>query len=502
MKLTKNLVVTLSILGLSSPAFAQTTQPQRVVIKGTNAAAEVIDKLVNPTGELANLLREGECGRIDYPIFADGSAEGEKALCEGKQIVAPMIRRFDAAICNTACKSRVTGASQALMIDSAVVVVRNNGANDATCDTAITTGDDASATSAVNLLKIIYAGVDGSGSQAACNDPVRLNLVNNWGKIWNNDCASGSCSELHHAFRRADIADVTQRFNLLAGITGFCNGKEGEDKDPVRRSCRSEETFCGADGTLGLVLPIVIDAKTGAAADEIHNSKSCAIQSFASAAAKLEFNAQGLPVFVCPYGTVDDPRDIAGNCLYPVDAEGKFGCLAASGFFNLPIVADSNFDARAYNRVARRKDGRAINPSNGEGLFYRLVSGCNEGLNVTSQIGCMVNSNDCSVGMADSRAHRAWSTRNEKAATATLDGEAYTTDKYPLPLDVRLATLKGYADTVRDEARLTECILDLDKQGKLGGKTILQYAVEQVGFESVPRQTTLFSTINYTFQCQ
>src|SRR5262249_38133225 len=72
-----------------------------------------------------------------------------------------------------------------------------------------------------------------------------------------------STAGVKHAYRRGDSSGTTDTFLSLlnapaSGTTPFCNGAEKEDKAPIRRMCDQTEQVCEADGTLGLVLPIVV----------------------------------------------------------------------------------------------------------------------------------------------------------------------------------------------------------------------------------------------------
>src|SRR5262249_47129813 len=75
---------------------------------------------------------------------------------------------------------------------------------------------------------------------------------------------------IEHAYRLGDLSSTTDTFlTLLSAPTinatsgaPFCNGNEKQDKDPIRVKCSQNDQVCEADGTLGVVLPIVIPTYT------------------------------------------------------------------------------------------------------------------------------------------------------------------------------------------------------------------------------------------------
>jgi ABC-type phosphate transport system substrate-binding protein len=153
-----------------------------------------------------------------------------------------------------------------------------------------------------------------------CSDPCRVELVNNWSKLFQNACSGGECTQLRHAFRRDENSGTTDAFRDLLSVRGtpdfvadgnkgfpFCNeldagandvpaacppltvagavaGSPGlsarpylelyQDQDPIRRTALGTgalaldlktpppvaptEQVASAKGDLGLVLPISV----------------------------------------------------------------------------------------------------------------------------------------------------------------------------------------------------------------------------------------------------
>ena len=175
-----------------------------------------------------------------------------------------------------------------------------------------------------DVLRVLWAGGDharfpgsGNGQTRAnridrCNSPIRHGLVSNWDNIVQHlpgvTCAGGpagaSCGKLRHVLRRDDVSGTTDTFlNLLGlatmsgnlaipstaagvyprtdgmGRTGyseglnvpFCNGRDGEDQDPIRVQCTNNavsstsfnDETCNVDGTMGLVTAIRIPTTVG-----------------------------------------------------------------------------------------------------------------------------------------------------------------------------------------------------------------------------------------------
>ena len=131
-----------------------------------------------------------------------------------------------------------------------------------------------------DLLRLLYTGLRHSDpnppSASAsltgdCKSPERRALVANYANLYHGGCTATGCTQgIKRAFRRADLSGTTDTFLSLIGApaivlssgkatkTPFCNGLDTEDKDPIRRACDDTEQVCEADGSLGVVLPVLV----------------------------------------------------------------------------------------------------------------------------------------------------------------------------------------------------------------------------------------------------
>jgi hypothetical protein len=271
---------------------------------------------------------------------------------------------------------------------------------------------------------------------------------------------------------------------------------EMQDQDPIRRKCFGpkveipaspnipREEVCAADGTLGLVLPISIPP--GLQQSELFPSLPCEVpHDFEWGPAVTR--PTGDPVR-CPNG--DAPFD--GECLLPVRIVGAgfaFDCLN-NGLHVPAAIFDSDgngseypdapttdgrgdVDGRVYNLVLRAANGavRTVARPNPValgtmtqpviGAFYRLHSS-RSGLaapnhtrtckanNADDQIGCLVQLNACSMGLAGGGAV----TNNPGTVATLVNGVAPNTatvqalltggTTYALARKMYLNTMRGF----------------------------------------------------------
>ena len=134
-----------------------------------------------------------------------------------------------------------------------------------------------------DLLRLLFTGLRNSDANPAssaatlrgnCASPERRALAASYSLLFKGGCTSGACTELRHLFRRGDLSGTTDTFLALIGApsnvlssgkvtkTAMCNGLENQDIDPIRRPCIDGEQVCEADGSLGLLLPIVVPTTT------------------------------------------------------------------------------------------------------------------------------------------------------------------------------------------------------------------------------------------------
>jgi hypothetical protein len=325
----------------------------------------------------------------------------------------------------------------------------------------------------------------------------------------------------------------------------FGGSSDFQDKDPIR-------TLCGATGTiddvcegnptsgavnfrgdLGVVLPVLIPDSTSATAADFYHNTACSTACALIAPIRLNQLPAG---YRCPDGTLP----LAGLCFVPVTASGDARCKTA---FSTKCVASSGRpDGRMYNlvnvvaatqiavaqrgttpyQIALDTEKRIM-----QGAFYRIHEStaglhnvpdpsvgtngtCREN-DDTSQIGCLVNSDPCSVGYAGRGAAKYFpglgspaiaqpaplkafsingtapfaSGANPDAPITNLLAAPGTTPLYPLARRLYLATAYGFGPySAADqsgiqggEKLLADCY---------GNNSIVGPAITSQGFVAVP----------------
>jgi hypothetical protein len=188
-----------------------------------------------------------------------------------------------------------------------------------------------------DALALLYGGLHRNGVKN-CDSDARRALVAQWGTLF--FCQNGCPEGLQHAWRNADLSQDTSDFLSMVGLSrmappqqppiparsharpsqtsrdplrrrlesrpaviDFCNaysdpptpqyGGDSDflDNDPIRIPCDPHEDVCSADGTLGLVLPIV--PPTNLSSEDKYPSSECTEGAFEKVT-----EASGL----CPYG--------------------------------------------------------------------------------------------------------------------------------------------------------------------------------------------------------
>jgi RHS repeat-associated protein len=271
------------------------------------------------------------------------------------------------------------------------------------------------------------------------------------------------------------------------------------DQDPIRRTCVGRgsnananlpmEQVCGADGTLGVVLPIVVPSDLAAA--QLYPSLPCEPGigfHFGPALTR----PTSIPVR-CPNG--DASQD--SQCLLPVRtdptrADGfAFDCINPPGnrpaivfdndgdgstFTDAPLTdGRTDVDGRVYNLILRNPDGSILQATRPDSLrpglvtvpiaasYYRIHSTrslllppnhaanvCAGNTDSNDQIGCLTLASPCSIGYAGRRAV----TNNPGTSGALVNGIANTPatvralalsgTSYPLASKLYLNTLRGF----------------------------------------------------------
>ncbi|HEX7480802.1 MAG TPA: hypothetical protein VF331_23575 [Polyangiales bacterium] len=452
-------------LGLSAGSLRAQPAPNGARIQGSGALSSIMQGM---------LAQCPGAGTLSY--LGSGADAGEAAMLSSgaTQYLAPMGRFHHTSSWNLAgyegnvCTGTVEGYNFGL---HAVSMVRRQS-NTVGCDTLAHTSTITVGASTYtfrdfrDVLSIVYGGFDHSagGATAACatdepyglfpaaaqncNSALRQAIVNNWGNLFQNpSCGSGeSCTQLRHAFRPDDASAATDTFAALLGLPDlgpsgktFCNGKDDEDKDPIRRPCAGTgsgtsggEQVCepreatalaypanntiplgppstpwepavNNQGDLGVVLPIKIPASVPS--NVAHNTNACNFGAFDLVHMPSALQLAGTR---CPNGT----PQVVLKCLWPKDASGNYGCLNPA--VNSPTIGELKHpDGRVYNLILRsgnNRDDNIVKDSGGKlvtGAFYRLhetkVMAGSGGVpcqttTASYQIGCLVQASPCSVG--------------------------------------------------------------------------------------------------------
>ncbi|HTA91362.1 MAG TPA: hypothetical protein VK745_17375 [Polyangiaceae bacterium] len=316
-----------------------------------------------------------------------------------------------------------------------------------------------------DILKIIYFGMDNTVANSSvdfstqkCNGDVRRSLVDNFGALFKGGCTTpGKCTALQHAFRRDDQSGTTDTFIKLLGayaypgvavqtnagtgtdngttnncpgsadppIAGgsgacgfqhaaapFCNGRELEDRDPIRRACSTpvcttdadcqptgvkcvkasssattglcygdqrEDAVCSLDGKLGLVLPIFSPPEpdylpaTGPTdnspdpqtVDALYTVPACPTTNkvaLLNCAKFTDYKTQAI-VFQCPDRPIENGANIAGGTFTPVTATGLPCQCTGDPNSCKSVLLPAGADHRVFNLFVRRQEptGTVVN---------------------------------------------------------------------------------------------------------------------------------------------
>ncbi len=495
-----------------------------IVGAADNVALKGSDTLEDITKDVLAACPAATAAGISY--VGGGSSSGEEALKNGGQTISPMSRFLES---RRTCAGAAAGANAegivigldglAIVADAdsaqgcgglaftaarSVTVTDGNGVAGAQCP-----GCDAGAYKFADwqdVLKVVYAGVHHDGTKD-CNSDVRHSIANSWGSLFEGTCASGACTQLKHAFRRADLSGTTDTFLALLGLPAvttnpFCNGAgvalaAGEtadflDNDPVRRPCNGTgeasagagEQVCGRDGKLGLVVPVFVPENLTNA--ETYPTAPCSPGVFRFLAGPA-FPAK------CPNGTTP----ILGKCFTPVElkADGSINANCINRRNSCPIFTPPGSDCRAYNAFLRKPDGTIQRDANRRqliGSFYRVHTTTNLGgtnctdTSATTQIGCLSQASPCSIGFAGREAAgiagaTALNVRGIEPTVTRVQNLVTTpadpTDDYPLARKLFANTMTGFEAVTGGELELAKCFAN---------NAITQPIVTQRGFVPLP----------------
>jgi hypothetical protein len=319
-------------------------------------------------------------------------------------------------------------------------------------------------------------------------------------------------------------------------VASFGGSSDFSDLDPVRTNCvAGKDNVCepyqnfsstGARfaGDLGVVLPVLVPDSTSTLPSDLYPTQACSTACTTVAPIRSARIPAG---YKCPGGS----PPTAGLCFVPGTASSDPRCLTANTTkcvdvipradgrqYNLAVVvAASQIPSAARGTAPFQFAIDANNRIQSAGAFYRIhtttagannvpdpVNGatglCTEN-DDTSQIGCLVDSDPCSVGFAGREAAKAYPGLgsggvsqplkalaingtppftpggNPDLALQNLLASAGTTPLYPLARRLYFATIYGFSNLLGGEKELAQCY---------GTDSIVTPAITSHGYVSIP----------------
>jgi hypothetical protein len=322
--------------------------------------------------------------------------------------------------------------------------------------------------------------------------------------------------------------------NANPPTTSFGGSSDFSDLDPIRTSCvATKDNVCEGfkspagsfAGDLGVVLPILMPDATTALPSDVYQATQCSGSCTTVAPIRgpkipsgylcPSGNPPVLGVCFMPYAGSFDPRCFSVNTNKCVDVAGK----PDGRQYNKPVVVlatqipSASRGTTAY-QFALDANGRIMN-----GSYYRLHSRnagannapdttdgetglCNEN-DDTSQIGCLTDSDPCSVGYAGREAakhypgtgtpatpvlnaNKALAVNGQTPYTPGSDPDlglknllapAGTTPLYPMARRLFVNTIYGFGNLLGGERELSQCYAN---------NSFLTPAITNHGFVAVP----------------
>jgi RHS repeat-associated protein len=318
----------------------------------------------------------------------------------------------------------------------------------------------------------------------------------------------------------------------------YAGDADFQDQDPIRTKCTPSDGVCEAfpnfgtfgvfRGDLGVVLPIVLPDSTSTFDSDVYPTRPC------SGGCTLIAPIKGNQIpanFLCPDGT----SPLGGFCYVPYAGDStnpdprcvnsQFNrCVSAIGkvdgrVYNMPVIVQAaqvpiRYRAPSAYQYAVDANGRMLTRS-----FFRIHSLAAGANNVpetgkgatgtcrqfddTSQIGCLVDSDPCSVGYAARRAAAVFPGLGddpmpfpEPLKALAINGIAPftpgsdpdlairnllklpgTTPLYPMAHRMYLSTTYGFGNLLGGEKELTQCFA-MDN--------VVSAAVSQNGMVPIP----------------
>jgi hypothetical protein len=321
---------------------------------------------------------------------------------------------------------------------------------------------------------------------ARCTSDVRRSLVSQWDNIIQANPATctgqASCGTLRRLYRRADDSGTTDTFLSLLGLASvrsgsgeeqepFCNGRERQDNDPIRRTCLPDDDVCGAlPSGMGLVQAVelyqVLNVSPANMLAAWYPTTPCTTGVFVLRDAPIL--PGGASATTCP----DGAPQILGQCLTPQSGPANATGTAIGGNclnsqLNTSFLTPGGNDGRAFNRELRSSAGNMRNeliqgqtvPTGITNAVHRTRSraggtgGQCLSADATLSIGCIAGNVACSLGFAGREATDNPST--PVAVAAPVGGVTPTVANiqnatYPLARRLYINSILGF-DAIRDE---------------------------------------------------
>jgi ABC-type phosphate transport system substrate-binding protein len=178
----------------------------------------------------------GANGQIVYQ--GTGSGNGESAMINGTQNIAPMSRFMNNNLCSPVPVAKLQTASGLVIgLDGVALLGSAQSAGQTACDGTNTTTCNVEAVGAAfntvvagytfsnwkDVLAVIYGGKSHSAALGGCNSAIRNAVANTWGNFFETgaSCQTASndgCTQLQHAYRRDDGSGTSDVFAQLIGL--------------------------------------------------------------------------------------------------------------------------------------------------------------------------------------------------------------------------------------------------------------------------------------------
>lgn len=367
-----------------------------------------------------------QVGKASFGGYTLGTVAGVPASIDAMRLLWMGLDKTGARDCNSAVRKTLIQSWTNMFTTDPTC-----GGGDAHCTTGITHAWRRSDTSGTTDAFVgVLTATNGAGLALATMSTAPTAATQKVSPFCNSFEANDSNHQPQYLDGTALLSDGVTKTPLSDGRVN-----DMSDHDPIRTPCDANDGICGntTSQDLGVVLSVFLPDVVYATS-EVYPTTDCS----GSCALTPVIAGTSLPTgFKCPNGT----NPIAGRCFVPViDTTGKDPrCLVtdpgtrcfgtASGLdgrlWNQNVMVLSTELPAAYRfagatyQVGLDRNNRLMN-----GAFYRehmrtpssyntratdanYTGTCNEN-DDTSQIGCLVDADDCSVGFAGREAARTY----------------------------------------------------------------------------------------------